>query len=294
RQLRRIHASEAHGGILCRLAPAAHHTHRHVRSYLRAEGLEVLKMSAYASASLWNKLCIVTGAGSGIGRAICRLIAEEGGAVIAADRNGRAAEETIASLTSDLAHEAVSIDVASKTTVLELMRGIESRKIPGPSVLINCAGVTRDNFLLKMDEESFTDVLNVNLKGTFLMTQAVAHLMIKKGITDGSVVNFSSVVAKHGNMGQCNYAASKAGVEAFTKTAAKELAQYGIRVNAVVPGFTATPMTATVPDKVIQKLLSLTPLRRMARPEEIAEVAVFLASKRSSYITGACIDVTGG
>ncbi|XP_023215722.1 estradiol 17-beta-dehydrogenase 8-like [Centruroides sculpturatus] len=145
-----------------------------------------------------------------------------------------------------------------------------------------------------MTEQMFDDVIKVNLKGTYLVMQAASKLMIQEKVTNGCIVNISSVVGKVGNMGQCNYAASKAGVEALTKSAAKELARYGIRCNAVMPGFIDTPMVSTVPEKVMDNILKQTPLRRKGKPEEIADVCAFLASCKSSYITGEIIQVSGG
>ncbi|NWI99821.1 DHB8 dehydrogenase, partial [Crypturellus undulatus] len=155
-----------------------------------------------------------------------------------------------------------------------------------PGVCVSCAGVTRDAFMLRLAEADFDEVLRVNLKGTFLVTQAVARALVAAGAPGGSIVNVGSIVGKVGNLGQANYAASKAGVEGLTRTSAKELAKYGIRCNAVLPGFIATPMTAKVPPKVLQKVTG--------QVGDVADVCAFLASERSRYITGASVEVTGG
>jgi 17beta-estradiol 17-dehydrogenase / 3alpha(17beta)-hydroxysteroid dehydrogenase (NAD+) / 3-oxoacyl-[acyl-carrier protein] reductase alpha subunit len=172
-------------------------------------------------------------------------------------------------------------------------------KVGPTSLLFNCAGITKDGWLLSMDEKAWDDVMNVNLKGTFLMTQGFAKQWVGTSMSrssdeQGSIINISSMVGKTGNLGQANYAASKAGVVGFTKTAAKELASKQIRVNAILPGFITTPMTAAVPDKVIAKMLTAIPAERMGDPEDIANVALFLASNRSSYMTGEAIEVAGG
>ncbi|XP_058791739.1 (3R)-3-hydroxyacyl-CoA dehydrogenase [Phymastichus coffea] len=247
-----------------------------------------------ASGMLSGKLAIVTGAGSGIGRAAAALLAREGAKVIAADQNVRAAEDTVSQL-QGLEHISVGIDVKSKESIEEAFNTVKRHFLVPPSLVVNSAGITRDNFLLKLSEEDFNEVLNVNLKGTFLVTQYAAKVMLAAAIGEGgSIVNVASIIGKTGNIGQSNYAASKAGVEALTKSAAMEFGQFGIRVNAVLPGFIETPMTQTVPDKVKQMFIERIPLKRMGKAHEVAEVILFLTSTKSSYINGASIDVTGG
>lgn len=163
-----------------------------------------------------------------------------------------------------------------------------------PSILVNSAGITRDNWLLKMTESEFDDVYKVNLKGTFLMTQLFAKAIIENNVSSGSVINISSIVAKINNVGQANYAATKAGVISFTKVASKEFGKFNIRVNAVLPGFIDTPMITTVPDNIRNKFIEQCPLKRLGNPNEVAEVIAFLASEKSSYVNGAAIEVTGG
>ncbi|UYV68994.1 SETMAR [Cordylochernes scorpioides] len=188
---------------------------------------------------------------------------------------------------------AQSLDVSRSESVQHLFASTQEKFSRAPDVLVNCAGITRDTFLFDMTEQMFDDVIAVNLKGTFLMTQAACKLMAAAK-TGGSVVNVSSIVGKVGNMGQTNYAASKAGVVGLTKTVAKEMAQHNIRCNAIMPGFIDTPMVAAVPDKVLAKVTAMIPLRRKGTPEEIAELCSFLASDSSSYITGEVIEITGG
>ncbi|GIY01798.1 estradiol 17-beta-dehydrogenase 8 [Caerostris darwini] len=245
-----------------------------------------------ASSFLLNgRVAIVTGGGSGIGRAVCKVFANEGATVIAADLNESAAKETIQDISGQ--HFAQSVDVSQSESVLGLVSKIK-QDCPIPDILVNCAGITRDSFMLKMSETMFDDVIKVNLKGTYLMTQAISKLMIESKVKVGSIVNISSVSGKIGNVGQCNYAASKAGVESFTKTVAKELAQFNIRCNAVMPGFIDTPMANKVPEKILDHIKKEIPMKRLGKPEEIADVCAFLASQRSSYVTGGIIQVSGG
>ncbi|XP_059614122.1 estradiol 17-beta-dehydrogenase 8 [Phlebotomus argentipes] len=242
--------------------------------------------------TLAGKLAFVTGAGSGIGRATCRILARDGATVIAADRNLATAEETV-KLLDNPEHSSVKVEVDSSSSVRQALAFcLEKYKKP-PSVVVNSAGITKDSFILKMPEEDFDAVINVNLKGSFTVMQTFAKSMVEQN-TGGSIINLSSVVAKSGNLGQANYSASKAGVEAMTRVAAKEFGRFNIRVNAILPGFINTPMTGTVPDKVKNMIIQQTALKRFGEPEEIAEVIAFLASDKSSYVTGASIDVIGG
>lgn len=241
-----------------------------------------------------GKLAFVTGAGSGIGREVCQVLAREGAKVIAADRNIRAVQETITFLKgSD--HLALDVDVSNPHKIAKTFKNIVDKFSTAPTIVVNSAGITRDNFLLKLNETEFDDVINVNLKGTFLVMQSAVNAMIETGTTEGSsIVNVSSITGKVGNIGQSNYSASKAGVEALTKTASIEFGKLGIRVNTVLPGFIETPMTATVPDNVKNIFVKRISLERIGKPNEVAEVIAFLASNKSSYVTGASIEVTGG
>ncbi|KFB44232.1 AGAP009633-PA-like protein [Anopheles sinensis] len=248
------------------------------------------------AAQLAGKLAFVTGAGSGIGRATSKILSREGAIVIAVDRNVQGAQETVAALAKpegDANNAAYEMDVSSSESIDGVLKQVLERYKRPPTMVINAAGITRDNFLLKMPESDFEAVIDVNLKGTWLILQRFGRAMIDHGV-GGSMVNVSSIVARTGNMGQSNYSPSKAGVEAMTKVVAREFGRYNIRVNAVVPGFIETPMTGTVPQKVRDMMIMQCALRRFGNPEEVAEVIAFLASEKSSYVNGTSVEVTGG
>ncbi|KAG7453420.1 estradiol 17-beta-dehydrogenase 8 [Solea senegalensis] len=250
-----------------------------------------------AAKRLISRLTLVTGGGSGIGRAVCQRFASEGASVVVADISEESANETLGSLQSDLkgqGHMATVVDVSSKESVTKLVTSIQTCYFQPPSVCVNAAGITQDNFLLSMTEEQFDKVIQINLKGSFLVTQAVAQALVSCGASRGSIISVGSIVGKVGNIGQVNYSSSKAGVEGLTRTAAKELSRFGIRCNCILPGFISTPMTDKVPEKVITKMKSLIPMGRMGEPAEVADVCAFLASDDSRYITGASIEVSGG
>jgi len=242
---------------------------------------------------LEGKICIITGAASGIGRAAALLFAKEGATVIACD----VLEEELEKLCEENAGAGIIdtyfLNVTDRERIKEVVEKVVE-KYGKIDVLVNNAGITRDALLLRMKEEDWDKVIEVNLKGVFNMTQMVAPVMLKEG--KGSIINTSSIVGVYGNIGQTNYAATKAGVIGMTKTWAKELARKGaqIRVNAVAPGFIKTPMTEKVPEKIIKVLNEKIPLKRMGEPEEVAKVYLFLASDESSYITGQVIGVDGG
>lgn len=242
---------------------------------------------------LSGRLAVVTGAGSGIGRAVCRVFASEGATVIGADMNEKGMEETLAMIKDTGDHQSYQCDVSSSASVNNLLDKIKEKYSSAPQVAVNSAGITRDRTMMKLTEEDFDKVVNVNLKGTWLLNKAVGKAMLTNKV-QGSIVNISSLVGKTGNIGQTNYAASKAGVIGITKSMAKEMGKFNIRVNAVLPGFIETPMTETVPDNLMQMTKLLIPLGRLGNPEEIANTCAFLASDKSSYITGATIEVTGG
>ncbi|KAK6640737.1 hypothetical protein RUM44_012434 [Polyplax serrata] len=241
---------------------------------------------------LTSKLALITGAGSGIGKATSLCFAREGAIVIAVDKNEQSAAEVKKAIGGQQ-HSAYEMDVSNSESIKKVVREILKVHKNPPSVIVNCAGITMDNFIMNMSEESFSKVLDVNLKGTFLVMQNFAKLLIDNNMK-GSVVNIGSIIGKIGNIGQSNYAASKAGVELVTKSAAKEFGRYGIRCNAVLPGFIETPMVATVPEKVKNLFTKQICLGRLGLPEEVAEVITFLASDKSSYVNGASIEVTGG
>ncbi|KAK4882017.1 hypothetical protein RN001_005336 [Aquatica leii] len=236
------------------------------------------------------------GGGSGIGRATCQVLAREGASIIAADRNIKTAEDTVSQLLDKKENEhcSVHIDVSESKSVKEVLQEVLRKYNRPPTIIVNCAGITKDNFLLKMSEQDFEDVVNVNLKGTFLVTQTFAKAIIEKGLNQASIINISSIAARNGNIGQSNYSASKAGVELLTKTAAKELAQFGIRCNVVIPGFINTPIVNTIPPELKNRFIANISCKRMGEPQEVAEVITFLASEKSSYINSASIEVCGG
>ena len=231
---------------------------------------------------LKNKICIVTGAAQGIGAATVKKFADEGAIVIGCDRRAEPIPGAADSLAVDVTDRA-QVD-AMVATVLARHGRID--------VLVNNAGITKDARLVKMTEQQFDAVIDVNLRGVFHCAQAVAETMIAQG--SGVILNASSVVGVYGNFGQTNYAASKFGVIGFTKTWSRELGPKGVRVNAVAPGFVETPILASVPDKVLEQMKARVPLGRLARAEEIANVYAFLASDEASYINGAVIEVSGG
>ncbi|VVD06146.1 unnamed protein product [Leptidea sinapis] len=247
-----------------------------------------------------GKLALVTGAGSGIGRAACEILSREGATVIAAGRTYDKLVETVKIITALPSgshdkgdHCAVELDVSDSKSIKSLLQKIQEQYKEPPRIIVNSAGVTRDNWMLKMSEEDYDHVLNVNLKGSFLVMQSFARMMSEAAVS-GSIINISSIIGKYGNIGQANYAASKAGVVAMTKSAAKELGKFNIRVNAILPGVIDTQMIKTVPDKVKESMLKMVPLGRLGSPTEVAEVIMFLSSDKSSFITGAAIDPKSG
>jgi 3-oxoacyl-[acyl-carrier protein] reductase len=241
---------------------------------------------------LKDKVCIVTGAGQGIGLATAHRLAQDGGIVIAVDRHAATLNERVAEAKqAGITMHPYAVDVTQRDKVDAMVRAVLDMH-GRVDVLINNAGITADAQLKKMTEEQFDRVINVNVKGVFNCTQAVAEPMLAAG--QGVIVCASSVSGIFGNFGQTNYAASKFAVIGMVKTWSRELGPKGIRVNAVAPGFIQTPMTETIPEKVIAQMTQQVQLRRMGRPEEVASVYAFLASDDASYINGAVIEVTGG
>jgi 3-oxoacyl-[acyl-carrier protein] reductase len=242
---------------------------------------------------LSGKVALVTGSARGIGRSIAEAFSAEGAIVVVNDvGNDAGARETLAAITSSGGNGTVEMfDVSNAAEVEAGVKNI----LAGHGridVLVNNAGITRDNLLLRMSEEEFDAVIRVNLKGTYLLTKTVTRHMMKQ--RSGKVVNISSVVGMMGNAGQSNYAAAKAGIIGFTKATARELASRNITVNAIAPGFIQTAMTAALPEAVQKAFLAQIPLGRFAEPREVAELALFLASDASSYITGQVIGINGG
>lgn len=241
---------------------------------------------------LKNKVAFITGGGQGIGRATALLFAREGARVVVADINQSAADMVVSEILGADGHAlAVQVDVARAESV-EVAVAEALRWGGRIDVLLNNAGITRDARLPKMTEAQWDAVINVNLKGVWLCGRAIAPHMVAQG--SGSIINVSSIVGLYGNYGQSNYAATKAGVIAMAQTWARELGPAGVRSNAVAPGFIATELTNTIPEKITNGIKERTPLRRFGQPEELAQVYLFLASDDSSYINGTVIAVDGG
>lgn len=238
-----------------------------------------------------NKVCIVTGGARGIGRTIVETLADAGAACVwAGDLQFEGFDEATASRPNVKAVSLNVTDVENVKSVVAQIVDAEGRI----DVLVNNAGITRDALIQKMDDDAWNAVIGVNLKGVFNVTREVGPKMMEAG--RGSIINMASVVALDGNIGQSNYAATKGGVVSMTKTWAKEFARKGaqVRVNAIAPGFIRTPMTESVPEKILDSIVGKTPLGRMGEPEDIARCALFLASDGSSFITAQVIRVDGG
>lgn len=234
-----------------------------------------------------NKICIVTGAAQGIGRKIVELFSQAGAAKIYACDIQHGDSEVLKNVIP------VTLNVCDRKAIQEVVNKIQQQD-GHIDVLVNNAGVTRDNLINKMTEQDWDLVIDINLKGVFNMTQAVAPIMMENNT--GSIITMSSVVGTDGNIGQSNYAATKGGVIAMTKGWAKEFARKGakVRANCVAPGFVVTPMTKDLPEKVIDHMIAKTPLGRMATAEDIANGVLFLASEKSSFITGQTLKIDGG
>ncbi|MBF1323898.1 MAG: 3-oxoacyl-[acyl-carrier-protein] reductase [Megasphaera micronuciformis] len=242
---------------------------------------------------LENKGAVVTGGSRGIGRAVAEALAAEGAtvAVIYAG-NTKAAEDTVRAIEEAGGKAfAVQCDVADEAAVTDMVKMVHE-KLGTIDVFVNNAGITRDGLLMRMKREDWDAVLSTNLTGVYNCTKAVTKIMMKQ--RSGSIINMTSVVGETGNAGQANYAAAKAGVIGFTKSAAKELASRNIRVNAVAPGCIDTDMTAVLSDAVKEEMIKSIPLGRTAAPEEVAQAVVFLASQKAGYITGQTLNVDGG
>ncbi len=243
--------------------------------------------------NLTGKVALVTGASRGIGQATAIELAKAGADVVVNFIGNEAiAQETVDAIEA-LGRKAIKIkaDVGNAEDVQAMVD--EAVDAFGHiDILVNNAGITRDGLLIRMKDSDWDDVLNINLKGVYLVTKAVAKLMVKQRA--GRIINMTSVSGVTGNVGQANYAAAKAGVIGFTKTCAKELAARGITVNAVAPGFIETAMTDVLPEKIKEGIAATVPFGRMGQPEEIASVVTFLASDFASYITGQVLNVDGG
>ena len=239
-----------------------------------------------------RKVAIVTGGGQGIGRAITLDFAEAGIDVVVADINLEMAETAAAeAAAAGCVPLAFELNVADARNVEALVEKV-TEKYGRIDYLINNAGITRDALMMRMGDDAWQAVIDVNLTGTYLCSKAVIRVMMKQ--RDGRIVNISSVVGAMGNAGQTNYAASKAGVVGFTKSLAREVAARGITVNAVAPGFIQTAMTDALPDKAREELVNLIPNGRLGTPEDVAAAVRFLISEDASYITGQVVHVNGG
>ena len=243
---------------------------------------------------LKDKVAVITGSSSGIGKEIAHTFAKNGAKVVVNhpfERSAAEAEAVVEEIKSN-GGEAIAVmaDVSNFEQAKELMK-IAVDTFGALDILVNNAGITRDMLLLRMTEEEFDNVININLKGVFNCMKHATRIMMKKG---GSIINMSSVVGLHGNIGQCNYSASKAGVVGMTKSAAKEFASKSLRVNAIAPGFIVSNMTDKLPEAIKENTLKGIPLNRFGNVQEVANVALFLASDLSSYVTGEVIKVDGG
>ena len=241
---------------------------------------------------LAGKVSIITGAGRGIGRATASKFGREGARVIVCDLDRARVDDTVALVRAAGGEaEGFVVDVTSPASIRAMVDGVMQR-YGRVDVLVNNAGIVQDAQLVKMTEEQFDSVIDVNLKGTYNCAKAVAEIMVDQ--KSGVILNASSVVGIYGNFGQTNYAASKFGVIGMVKTWARELGRKGVRANAVCPGFVETAILSTIPERVLQGLRARVPLGRLAKPEEIANTYAFLASDEASYINGAVIEVSGG
>lgn len=242
---------------------------------------------------LKDKVAIVTGASKGIGKAIAINFAKQGAKVVINYRSDDNGAEEVLKIIEDNGGTAIlhKGDVSQFSIAEELMNFCVER-FSRIDILVNNAGITKDTLLLRMKEQDFDDVINVNLKGSFNCVKHASPIMMKQ--KSGKILNISSVIGLIGNVGQINYAASKAGIIGMTKSLAKELGSRGINVNAIAPGFIETDMTDVLSDKIKESILSLIPLKKMGNVDDVANLAIFLSSDLSNYITGQVITVDGG
>ncbi|MCP4704351.1 MAG: 3-oxoacyl-[acyl-carrier-protein] reductase [candidate division Zixibacteria bacterium] len=239
-----------------------------------------------------GKTALITGSARGIGKSIAERLASQGARIVISDVMMDAAEETVKEF-KDKGYEAFAIkaDVSNADEVKTLIKETVD-KYQTLDIMVNNAGITRDTLMIRMKENDWDLVLNINLKGAFLMTQATAKVMMKQRF--GRIVNISSVVGQMGNAGQTNYSASKAGLIGLTKSSARELSARGITVNAVAPGFIESEMTEKLPEAVRDEFMKSTALKRFGKPEDVAAAVAFLVSDDASYITGQILAVNGG
>ena len=244
------------------------------------------------STDLTDQVAIVTGAARGLGREIAESLAAAGAKVACVDVNAEALADTVAAIKSAGGEaEAVACDVTDSSAVGEAVKGVVG-KWGKLDILVNNAGITRDTMVMRMKDDQWDSVININLRGTFLFTRAAAKPMMKG--RRGRIINIASVSGLMGNAGQANYSASKAGVIGLTRTVSKELAGRNITVNAVAPGFIATDMTAKLGDEILEQVRAQIPLGRLGNPQDVADAVLYLASEAAGFITGHVLTVDGG
>jgi 3-oxoacyl-[acyl-carrier protein] reductase len=241
---------------------------------------------------LTGKRAVVTGAGQGIGKATALKLAQQGADIIVDDINPETAPR-VAQEIQALGRKAVAViaDVAKRDHVERIIQ-TAIKELGGIDILVNNAGIARSNVLARLKDDQWDEVLNVDLKGIFYCTQAAVPFMMKQ--RSGKIISISSIYGRIGAMGDANYAAAKSGIVGFTKSIARELARYNINVNAIMPGLVDTPLLRGIPEKYLKPMIEEVSLKRVGRPEDIANVVAFLASEDSSYMTGAILEVTGG
>jgi len=254
------------------------------------------KLSKMATYNLKGILTLITGAGSGIGRATAQHFAESGAIVVVADINYEGAKETVQGLKNPADHLAIKVDVSDESSVNDLSNAILSRYNRSPTVVVHAAAILFANrttiFDVKTDE--WNRIMDINLKGTFFIDKLFAQKMLDEKIQNGSIINFASTAAKRAFPFVADYCASKAAIVSLTESFAQELAPHNIRVNAIGPHSTETPMLEQNSKEVLDEAKNMTPMKRFAKPDEMARMCLFLASTESSYITGQTIYVSGG
>jgi 3-oxoacyl-[acyl-carrier protein] reductase len=239
-----------------------------------------------------DKTALITGAAQGIGKAIAKAFAKEGANIVVSDINLELATQTASELKgTGVKAIAVKMNVAE---LPEVEAGVKKaiEEVGKIEILVNNAGITRDNLLFRMKKEDWDAVLSINLTGVFNLCKGISRLMMKERY--GKIINIASISGEMGNVGQANYSASKAGVIGLTKTLARELAPRGVTVNAIAPGFIQTAMTDRIPEEIKKKMLEQIPLGKLGQPEDVAAASLFLASSAADYITGQVIRVNGG